>query len=523
MKVNQLKAGSIITYVQIILNIVISIVYTPIMLRILGPSEHGLYSTVSSTISWLSILTLGFGGSYIRYYAKYKASGEDEKISGLNGMFLTIFSVLGTIALVCGIALSFNLKLVYSEGLTQDEYATAKILALIITLNLALSFPASVFNGMIRSQEKFIQVKVMNLLQTVCSPLLTLPILLMGYGSIGMVVVTTVVDLFVYTLNIFYCFRKLKVKIRFGHWEKGLFRSIAGFSLFIALNSIIGQINTSMDKILLGRFVGTASVSVYAIGFSLYVYFTAFSTAISSMFVPRIHQIVNSETGENLRNRLTEVFVRLGRLQFLIQALMFSGIIFFGRPFILFWAGEGYENAYYIALLLCGAAFIPQCQMIGVEVQRAQNKHKVRTIVYSFMALANVVLTVLLIRKYGELGAPVGTAIAVVTMDVLFMNWYYHKKLNFNVVSFWSNMIRIVVGLLPALGIGVLIMRFAPMHSLWLMLAFIAVYVIVFGVTAFLLSMNRYERDLITTPLKKMFKSHKKIRERENLEGHSED
>ena len=68
----QLKIGSLLSYVQMIIGVLIGLAYTPFMLRTLGQSEYGLYNTVSSTISVLSILSLGFNASYIRYFTKYK-------------------------------------------------------------------------------------------------------------------------------------------------------------------------------------------------------------------------------------------------------------------------------------------------------------------------------------------------------------------------------------------------------------------------------------------------------------------
>ena len=79
-EVSQIKIGSILSYLQIALNIIIGFTYTPIMIRLLGQSEYGLYNTVSSTISMLSILNLGFSSGYIRYYAKYKKENNENPI-----------------------------------------------------------------------------------------------------------------------------------------------------------------------------------------------------------------------------------------------------------------------------------------------------------------------------------------------------------------------------------------------------------------------------------------------------------
>ena len=89
-KINQLKAGTILSYLQMMIQVFIGLAYTPIMIRLLGQSEYGLYNTVSSTIAMLSVLRLGFNNSYIRYYAIYKKNNDTNSIETLNGLFILI-------------------------------------------------------------------------------------------------------------------------------------------------------------------------------------------------------------------------------------------------------------------------------------------------------------------------------------------------------------------------------------------------------------------------------------------------
>ena len=42
-KIDQRKAGVILSYAGELVKILVSLVYTPIMLRLLGQSEYGLY------------------------------------------------------------------------------------------------------------------------------------------------------------------------------------------------------------------------------------------------------------------------------------------------------------------------------------------------------------------------------------------------------------------------------------------------------------------------------------------------
>ena len=143
----------------------------------------------------LGILNLGFNAGYIRYFAKYKLKDDKDSINKLNGLFLIIFSVIGIVALLCGLVICENIKLVFDTGLTSNEYVVAKKLLIISVINLAVSFPMSVFSTIISACEKFIFLKVIGMIKTVVSPLVSLPLLLMGYRSVALVTVSLILSL----------------------------------------------------------------------------------------------------------------------------------------------------------------------------------------------------------------------------------------------------------------------------------------------------------------------------------------
>ena len=204
MKINQLKVGSLLSYGQTFLSIIIGVVYTPIMIRLLGQSEYGLYNTVSSTIAMLSVLSLGFNSSYIRYYAQYKQKNDQDGIDRLNGLFMLIFMVIGAVALVCGLVLTANLEWIFDQGLTPEEYTKARILMLMLSINMGLSFPASVFTSIVSAQERYVVLKLVAMIKTVVSPMVTLPLLLCGFGSIAMVAVTLCLSVLADCIYFFY-------------------------------------------------------------------------------------------------------------------------------------------------------------------------------------------------------------------------------------------------------------------------------------------------------------------------------
>jgi O-antigen/teichoic acid export membrane protein len=500
MKVNQLKLGTLISYLQMGLGIIVSLLYTPAMIRLLGDSEYGLYNTVSAAISMLSILSLGFNSGYIRYYAKYKKASDQEAIDRLNGMFLTIFTLIGAVALACGLFLTFNLELVFDTGLTAAEYRIARKLMLLLTVNLALSFPMSVFANIISANERFVFLKLLGIVKTLGGPLVTLPLLLMGFRSVAMVTVTVVLNLAIDLCYLYYVFAVLKNRFLFGKLDRKLAGGLFAYTSFIAINLLVDQVNTHLDKFLLGRITGTTAVAVYSVGYTLYHYYMMFSTAVSGVFTPRIHKIVQSTAEDPVlqKRKLTELFTRVGRLQFLLLALVASGLVFFGKWFITdIWAGAAYADAYYVTLLLVLPATVPLIQNLGIEIQRAQNRHQFRSIAYLVMAVINLVISVILCHRYGALGAPIGTAISLILANGIVMNIYYHKRCNLDIVSFWKEIFRLSLGLILPVAVGVAICLWGSGYGVWMQLLMMALYTVVYCVSMWLFGMNGYEKNIL--------------------------
>ena len=214
-KISQRKAGVILSYVAQGIHILSSLLNTPIMLRLLGQSEYGLYQLVQSVVAYLGVLSFGFSSSYIRFYSRFKAKDNQEEIARLNGMFMSIFLAISCVCILCGTVMIFNIENVFSTGLTASEYTTARILMALMVLNLALTFPNSVFDSYTTAHEQFLYQKVIVILQYVLNPFITLPLLLMGHGSVAMVLVTTALTFSKLLLNMTYCLKKLNMRFIF--------------------------------------------------------------------------------------------------------------------------------------------------------------------------------------------------------------------------------------------------------------------------------------------------------------------
>ncbi|MBR5156067.1 MAG: polysaccharide biosynthesis protein [Clostridia bacterium] len=502
MKINELKAGVVLSYLTQAVHILTGLLYTPVMLRLLGQSEYGLYQLVYSVVSYLSLLSLGFGASYVRFFSRYKIQNNEKEITRLNGMFMTIFAIISLICIGCGGVMIKNAHHIFGKGLTAGELAKAKVLLGIMIFNMAATFINSVFSSIITAYEKFFFQRLIKFLRELFNPFLTLPLLILGYGSVAMVVATTILTVLGLAADSIFCLRKLKVRFSFSSFDFSLFKEMWGFTFFIFINMIVDQLNWSVDKFLLGRMIGTVAVAVYGVAAQLNSLYLALSTAVSSVFIPRVNLIVAKN---NDNHALSKLFAKVGRVQFLILALVVTGYIIFGRSFVALWAGPGYGEAYIVGLFLMIPVTVPLIQNLGIEIQRAKNMHQARAIVYLFVAVSNIFVSIPCIKYWGVSGAAVGTAISLIVGNILFMNYYYHKKVGLDIGYFWKEMFGLLVPAAFAAAIGFALTRLWPAKGKIGVLALqMVLYCGIYVVIMWRLGMKEQEKELISAPIKKV-------------------
>lgn len=503
MEVNQIKVGAFLSYVIIALNNVIGLLYTPFMLRMMGQTEYGLYSLVASVVAYLTVLDFGFGNAIVRYTAKLRAEGDKEKQYEMFGVFLILYSVIGLLTFLIGLVIYTNVDVLFKVTMSLEEMSKVRIMLLLMICNLAFTFPMSIFGSIITAYENFIFQKVVNLLRIILNPVVMILMLLMGYRAIGMVVIVTIFNVLTLLINAWYCFYKLKirVKVRRSGFDWGFLKEVSIYSFWIFLNAIMDRIYWDSGQFILGVYTGVSIIAVYAVALQLVNIYKGFSTAIAGLFLPRITAMVTNNEGDG---RISDLFIKTGRLQYIIMAFILSGFVVFGKYFIIFWAGPDYVEAYYIALVLFVPLFIPLIQNIGITILQAKNKMKFRSILYAVLSIGSLGISIPLAKQYGGIGCAVGTASALVIGQIIIMNIYYHKKVGLDMIEFWKEIGRMSV--VPALlcSTSLVLLQYIHLDSLLLFVVVVILFSIVYMITFWFKGMNQYERNLFLKPIKRV-------------------
>ena len=159
-----------------------------------------------------------------------------------------------------------------------------------------------------------------------------------------------------------------------------------------------------------------------------------------------------------------------------------------------------------MVLLLIIPVTVPLIQNLGIEIQRAKNMHKARAVVYLAIAIANVFISIPLIKIMGPAGAALGTAISLIAGNVIFMNWYYHARIGMNMFYFWKEIAKFVPALIGPCVVGIIIMNFANIMGLVKLGVFAIVYTVVYGLSMYFLGMNEEEKQLVMGPIRKILR-----------------
>lgn len=448
---NERKIGILIGYIDIILHTLMNFIYVPILLHYIGKSEYGLYQFIGSFIAYFSIMDFGLTSAVIRFYTKYKTLKDKISMENVLAISFRFYTLITVILFILGYICYLFIDDMFCNSMTVSEIISAKRIFLLLLLNIVVNISTMIFRAVINAHEKFIFLKSVEMFQLLLQPILIILVLQEYPYAFSVALVQTILNIFLNFIRGFYCFKYLKIRIKYHYWDKKLFKEFKMLALSVFIVTLIDQIFFKTNQLILGIIDGTNAVAVYAISSLIYMSYMALSSAISGVYLPHITEmVVKKETIE----KISKLFIQIGRWQYFLLAAVVSGFILFGKQFINIWAGVGFEEAYGITLLIIIPFTINLIQSIGLIILQAQNQYTFRAKIYFLMGFFNLCLSIPLAKMYGGIGCAFAIGITMLIGDGLVMNWYYLKITKLEIGRFWKNIGRITIGVVIITIIG---------------------------------------------------------------------
>jgi len=431
----QVKLGAVLSYLGVFLGIASGLIYNPWMIRKIGDADYGLYTLAMSLIN-IFLVDFGLSMASQRYISKYRAEKDQQSVDNIVGVIYKLYLIITAVLTVVFIALYFFIDGIYVK-LTPAELEKFKVLYIMVAIYSITSFPFITLNGILSSYEKFVPLKICDLVYKLISIILTAIALFAGYGVYVLVVVNLIASLIVTAMRIVFIKRTTPVRANFSYRDLSKVRELFGFSIWTSVSVVTARLLLALGPSILGVVSGSFEIAVFGYAVSIEGYVYAFVNAINGFFMPQLSRITADKDGTNGDERVLELMISVGKFILILFGLIFVGFAVLGGNFVSLLVGDDYIHAYYCVLLICGYGLIAYPQQIANTYSIVQNKVKDRAII-SLISFGVYLLCVFAFGKlWGSLGISLAVCLSLIVQTIL-MNILYAKKLHIRIGVFFK-------------------------------------------------------------------------------------
>ena len=406
-----------VNYVVTGTELLIGVFMLPFNVAHLGQAAYGLWVLVASVTVYFSMFDLGYGVALVRFAARYRAKGDTKGLNEIISTMFVVFSAVGLVAFTIALLISLNLEKFFP--LTPDQAKTGRIVLLFISSYVALQFPASVFGGIVNGFQRTYLNGAVAFVTALVVAGVNVIVLLSGYGLAELVAATTAVrilSIFAYALNAYRVFPDLRIRPRYFKRER--LREVTGFSVFILIIDIANKLNYSTDAIVVGAFLGTSAVAIWAVAQRVIEIVQRISDQLNAVLFP---VVVDNATVQRV-DRLQEILVQGQRLSLAMVVPMATVLGLTARPLVMVWVGPQFSASVNIIYILSVVVALRVGNATSAVILKGSDLHKFLAVSNLSMAVGNLVLSVILVHFYGLIGVAIGTLIPmiVISMFVVF-------------------------------------------------------------------------------------------------------
>lgn len=493
--------GIVLSYVNSGLSMICGLFLSSYLLRMLGDTEYGVYQTVSAFANYLVLFEFGTGTVMTRNLSMcFGKKASREEIDKNVSTIWSITNILAIFILIVSVVFYCLIGVIYTKSLTVEQIAYSRKIFVFITFYLVFSFYTQTMNGVVLACEKYTFSSFVSVIKLIVRTLLLTALIFLFKYSIVIAIVDMCLSLIVVCYEYLYCIKKCNIKFTMKYFDKQIFKNALPLCMAIFMQTIVNQANNNVDKFVIGIMLTPELVALYSVGMYVFSSFSSFTTIPISMYAP---QIVKNVAGGMRGKELTKTLIEPSRLITLIGGSILFGFVAVGKQFITIVYGKSYIQAYIIAVLVMVPMFINMSNGVIVNVLDAMNKRIYRSNVLLLTTIANIILTVILIKNHGIVGAAFATAICTFVGQVVIMNIYYSKNIEISVMYLFKETYK---GMLLYQIVASVVAYFVGQAINNVYLSFVAsivLYLLIFGVAFVVDKRNKNELKQIFSMVKR--------------------
>jgi len=407
--------NAVANWIGFAVQLVVAFFMSPILVHWLGAPRYGVWSLVESVLAYLMLFDLGVAASVVRYVARFEANGDQDRLNRVFSTSICIFAAAGAAVMVVTLALAAvgsTLTKVPAELLRE-----ARWMLILLGFNLAIGLPLNVFPSLLDGLARFPAKTAIRTAGLLLRTGLFLVVLWKEDGLIPLAFAITACNVLEHlALAAASWWFVPRLRFSFSLADRETFRMIRGYSLEAFVAMVAGRISFQTDALVIGIFLAPQFITYFAVAGRLLEYAKNSLRAATTVLTPAVSAFeARGETGT-----IREVFLSSTRyvLWFILPVQI--GLHLLGKPFLALWMGPEYVDWSYPTLTILALPLsLLMSQSVSGRVLYGLGQLRWFTVVVVMEAVANLFLSLVLVRPFGIEGVAWGTTIPNIIGNLL--------------------------------------------------------------------------------------------------------
>ena len=307
---------------------------TPFSLRFLDREEYAVFALASDVIMWLGLVDLGIAGGLRARAALLVGRPDQQTLSGLASS--AFYAQMIIVAVVVLVGLLVALLFPDFFPVRPDLRATSQGVMLLLALGVAMSIGTQTFSALLIAHQQIHVDNAIGLLNLALRSVITVVMLLMGYGLYSLAVATIAAKGMSSVLAVYRVRRLLpsiRIRMSLATWD--LFKEVGRLGIWFSIGGMAGIAITSMGNILTAKLLSVDMVTSMSLTNRVYGLAAGVLMQLTDTARPMLGQLIGEKKRDEAFNAYRQLLLLSGAAGILISAAAWAA----NRAFVAWWVG----------------------------------------------------------------------------------------------------------------------------------------------------------------------------------------
>ena len=414
----------------------IGFIVSPIMVHNLGNEVYGIWTLIVSITGYFTVLDFGVNTAIVRFISMYFAKRDLPKANEVYSTSFVFFSGISVFIILITVIFGAFFGKIFGIKSLSNTYLY--LVFAIVGIDLASSLICSVLLGTLAALQEFVKINIISITTHIAKNIVLVVMLLSGYKLLTLAIIQISFNLLRYLGNYIAIRRKYGfLHFRFAQFSRSALKQIFDYSIYSFLIAIAFKLLFYTDSIVIGSLISVSDVTFYAIPATILEYMEKFLWTVTAVLIP----VISSNDAVGDKKRIERTYLDASKYSLMLCIPAVFVLYTKGPEFISIWIGEEYgvRATWVLRILLIGYVFYYP-QMIAHGILKGISKHKVYAYVLIAEAVANLLLSILLVSSYGIEGVALGTTIPLIIVNTVVVPVYVCRVLGLNISRYiWAS------------------------------------------------------------------------------------